>query len=418
MRGNDWIIKKCRGITLVELLVTIAIISLLLITGMMAGRAVRKSAQIVDTLATIHNIEDGVETYSETVGQYPPSIADSHDGFTTHSPYQSGNNTYLGRLPNKPEKSKKGGSSYLTNSTYPEAWISGANLLVWALAGADLLGTPGFKDLDGDGQWWNDTGWGDDDLYARASLNSSNGGTGSGSSGRLGGGGAPGMESGGGGRPASKGDSLSVTPDSDQDGDGDAPGPPSDNRTEPLHRRYGTFIDTSAIVRMKDYEKDLPRPQSNRYSENQLFLVDGFGYPILYYRANPTATYMITGYDENEFGDYPPNPGIYNQLDNFMYTGFDEESKGLDLGAGGNHRLLARTKKQFGEEFGAWVSGSPDPAEMNLHASEYEDTFAKFIWDRRIMIRNEPVNRESYILISPGPDALWGTQDDITNFDR
>ena len=35
--------------------------------------------------------------------------------------------------------------------------VSGAHLLYQALVGADGLGTPGFKDIDRDGTWWDDT---------------------------------------------------------------------------------------------------------------------------------------------------------------------------------------------------------------------------------------------------------------------
>ena len=36
--------------------------------------------------------------------------------------------------------------------------VDGASFLLWALAGADLLGTPGFQDLNGNGTWADDTG--------------------------------------------------------------------------------------------------------------------------------------------------------------------------------------------------------------------------------------------------------------------
>ena len=44
--------------------------------------------------------------------------------------------------------------------------------------------------------------------------------------------------------------------------------------------------------------------------------------------------------------------------------------------------------------------------------------FAKFAWDSQVTVRNEPVNKDSYILVSCGADGLWGTGDDTANFDQ
>ena len=97
------------------------------------------------------------------------------------------------------------------------------------------------------------------------------------------------------------------------------------------------------------------------------------------------------------------------QVDNALYTGFGPRDAGLDLGAGDTHPLRPYT-----------TGGEPDisPSEPgDLKAPEFDGTFARFIWDRRVTARTEPYNKDSYLLISAGPDALWGTQDDITNFD-
>jgi len=135
----------------------------------------------------------------------------------------------------------------------------------------------------------------------------------------------------------------------------------------------------------------------------QMIKRDGFGYPILYYRANPGAGRMTTR--------IKGHVGIYNQDDNSFFTGDGFEREGIDLGAGTGHRL-----NQFLAD-GTEVEVHSSPSETDLNDPIYERTFARFIWHQEIETRNEPVNKSSYLLISPGPDALWGTQDDITNFE-
>jgi prepilin-type N-terminal cleavage/methylation domain-containing protein len=112
-----------RGFTLVELMVVIAIIALLVGILVPAISAVRRSAKVVSTRATLSAMGTGLETYkadSKLGGEYPPSFSDA--------PPQGG--IGWGKV-----------KSPYTNTPMP---ITGAGLLVWALQGADGLGTPGF----------------------------------------------------------------------------------------------------------------------------------------------------------------------------------------------------------------------------------------------------------------------------------
>ena len=43
---------------------------------------------------------------------------------------------------------------------------------------------------------------------------------------------------------------------------------------------------------------------------------------------------------------------------------------------------------------------------------------ARYILDRSNRVRNTPVNRDSYLLITAGPDGIYGNEDDITNWKR
>jgi len=82
---------------------------------------------------------------------------------------------------------------------------------------------------------------------------------------------------------------------------------------------------------------------------------------------------------------------------------------GMDLGAGSDHRL-----KQFKESREILVD--PDPEVSDLDDPFFDGSFAKFIWKRQVTARNEPFNKDRYLLISAGPYALWRPQDDIPHF--
>jgi len=380
------------GFTLVELLVVIAIIGILLASLVLAGQALRKSARITESLATIGTIESGLENLRQSTGEdYPPSSADSY----VASPYflQPRASVYG----SDPWESAGGLGGQAGDRQYI---VTGANLLVWALAGADLLGTPGFMDLDGDGKWTDDTGYWDGGLYAqKGELQTIGGG------------------------PLPPPDDPSYPP-------GEAP--PlgaaqgiSAPRGTPLHRRYGPFIDTSKAVRMAELGQDVLRLYpGQRCPQTPLLLLDGFGYPILYYRANPHAPSMIPQvvyedeYYEDEYDAVQIFPGTYNPNDNIIYTGGGGYS-GMDLGAGGKDWGVVQPGHKmntacYGPDGLIWVD--PDPAITNLNEPVFDGSFVKFIWNRQVTRRNEPVNKDSYLLVSPGPDALWGTEDDITNF--
>lgn len=100
------------------------------------------------------------------------------------------------------------------------------------------------------------------------------------------------------------------------------------------------------------------------------------GMPILYYKADMSKT----AHDVND----PDNPGnIYDYKD--------------------NHALLA-----------LGVPGKPD-----LKHPLYEDPkiFYEITKNDKILTESKPYRANTFILLSAGPDGLYGTKDDIVNFD-
>ena len=351
------------GFTIVELLVVIGIIGILVSLLIPAVATVRNSAKELKTRATFAATAAELETYRNATGEsYPPSSSDAngatpnafHDSLIVQSPYTSGSSTQT-------------------------IMSTGANLLVWALAGADLLGTAGFKDVNRDGFWWDGT----------HSIQDCN-----------------------------QGFNGLYSLDGNQCGG---------NTLEPLHRRFGPYLDiaNANIVTMGDYAEDvllpknapnqsIPMPPANgdwgtlNDYRQQRFLLDGFGFPILYYTANVGASGMMVDWRQVN----NPISGIYSPADNALYTGMFAygtdyvPNGGMDLGAGKNHPLRLANAPDANPNVDHWS----DP--------DWQGTFANLIWDRKVTARNVPVKKDSYLLISPGADALWGTADDLTNFNQ
>jgi prepilin-type N-terminal cleavage/methylation domain-containing protein len=307
--------RRSAGFTLVELLVVIAIIGLLIAIALPGFRGARIAAKKTATQAVIASIEAGLQQYREerALGNtYPPSASDSaRNGIYTviKDPVESSG---------------------------MDVRITGASLLLYGLAGADLQGTRGFRAVSGFNTWA-------DAMTA----------------------GAPnGLYSVGGNNPAPT---------------------------------YGPFVGANLLDRVEfigDLEKfplgDLTDGPLSAQEEKQQVIADDFGGPILYYKARPAARRMVT------------NPGqeigIYDWRDNALLTRYPGSQ-------------LANTRYFGDADFGN------------------DGTFDGFILDRKAsrrsgpndtdpIIVDRPVNPDDCLLISAGPDLLFGTQDDVVNWTK
>lgn len=332
------------GFTLIEMLVVVAIIALLVGILLPSFTAVRVNAWKTQTVAQFNGLAGGLELYrkEQTIGgSLPPSASDNPTDFM---------------LIANPRTTR----TQDNNNGQDPVRITGAHLLFQAMVGADQLGTPGFRDRNRNGTWWDDThdtptgGANPGGLYAIVAA------TGKEEVNRFGGAGYV-----------------------------------DDKMTAAAQSL--TELDPEGLGDVADAAVDEP------------MFIDAFGMPILYYRANRSLYRMTTNVTNAQ------EPGIYRQQDNAIITGTTEgtqQFEGFDFGPGefnGNYHAIK-------------VALSPGPTDLEEDVcddkQDYVDSFARFICDHSISARPTPVRKDSYLLISAGHDNRYGTEDDITNWDR
>lgn len=150
------------------------------------------------------------------------------------------------------------------------------------------------------------------------------------------------------------------------------------------------------------------------------FFVDSFANPVLYYRANPQTDQPFTTGDRNG----TLIVGQYDQTDNFAVTGtsgtdgyyadlITSAIEGWDIAGSGYAGNFAHDLGEFGY----------DPAQPTTFPQP--KTFAYFFLDGKIFDSTKdsndkgrlwPYRPDTFILISAGPDGVYGNSDDITNF--
>ncbi|MGD0785788.1 MAG: type II secretion system protein [Sedimentisphaerales bacterium] len=122
------------------------------------------------------------------------------------------------------------------------------------------------------------------------------------------------------------------------------------------------------------------------------------GTPILYYKANTSVTKFPDTNDPLVITIPDPNlnPYIYNSIDNEELIACGQ-LKNPNAFHNFDYINRASFPKPDGSHDGRWW-------------------FYKAITDRKITTQSRPYNMTSYILVSAGADGIYGTKDDIYNF--
>ena len=332
--------SRADAFSLVEMMVVIGIIGLLLAALLPAFSAVRNQARYTQASSQFRALDTGLVSFRAEAalgGALPPSSGDNP----------------------KPADRQKIANPQL-ESAASLIRVSGAHLLVHAMVGAEGLGTPGFKDLNRNGVWWDDTHRKrDEGIYAV-------GDDGKEQSPRYGG---------------------------------------SGYVDDKMKERTQTLKDLASAGKIPNRPQWSTADQDEIAINESLFL-DPWDRPILYYKANPVGLRMTGALNK---------PGIFWQEDNGIITGSKEgvvNDEGLDFGAG-------KEADAYHELFSA---KSPEPTEriedILTQSEDYAHSFVRFILDPSIKARPTPVQKDSYLLISAGPDARYGTADDVTNWTR
>jgi len=156
--------------------------------------------------------------------------------------------------------------------------------------------------------------------------------------------------------------------------------------------------------------------QSHPIIDNVLCRVfrDKFGWPILYYRANPSAnqnTPIIQTNITSNVGD-----GVYDGRDNEAFTSYDTTNcvgEGLPP-SNLAHRICDANRALSTASYANTITLRNRFAEFirSLRGSTYNTQLnpSPIVWPR-------PVKADRFILLSAGKDGIYGTLDDVANFD-
>lgn len=360
--------KREAAFTLVELTIVVAIIAVLVGIMVPAVSRVHQRAKAMSSQSMLSAIETGLEMFKadgNVGGDYPPSCSDADSNIAGSLPDRAVANPYA-------RTGGGGGGFGGPGVSFPIPEMSGAGLLVWALAGADQLGTPGFKAF-------RDTTNNQSQLW---SFDTGSGPTG-----------------------------TDYTPNKcsayklrEDDG-------------RPVHPRYGPYIDLSKMIITSYDGMFFPIPaEAEAYPEvtpqrRYPVFLDTFGSPILYWKADPAGSLMVdfSRLDQDSSG---AKRGIYHWEDNWSF--FDPDCGAYDplLLRPGQREEDVTTRLHWDEAWYADYRQNPmDADDPPVHS------FPDLIMNRKVTARQTPFRPDSYLLISPGADGRYADGgDDITNF--
>lgn len=229
----------------------------------------------------------------------------------------------------------------------------------------------------------------------------------------------------------------------------------SDNNYEQLADRKATYMENFDPFSLDGRPNLQIIPGSNNDFEptGRFLLYDNtWKSPILYYRANPRARqpFCVRGNEQAvlpgsvssdgvSLGANISNSGVYNLWDNALITGASipttsGDNVGTQILAGWNFSrgTLKHGLGFFGfypgmerDPSGTTLVNIPDPGIEAIHNKPEEQVYDGVSFTEKFHDhgtgqsagRAKAVNEERFIMISAGKDQIFGTDDDVTNFE-
>jgi prepilin-type N-terminal cleavage/methylation domain-containing protein len=153
----------------------------------------------------------------------------------------------------------------------------------------------------------------------------------------------------------------------------------------PYQKRYGNVICDSFKV------KNITYRSRDFATDTEVMLTAKVGTPILYYKADPSRRQLGNIVPTTQCAATDPGISIYNWYD--------------------NRELVSLGKMTNQAVPHEWLAGTGTPPTV-----PGADAFYNYLRNPKIAAQRWPFNADSYILISAGPDGIYGNSDDITNF--
>ncbi len=194
---------------------------------------------------------------------------------------------------------------------------------------------------------------------------------------------------------------------------------PGYTRWDPGNVRQGPYIDPDTATNEETFEDSrgntvgmvvTDRGGTQTLTRSVRYLVDVFESPILYYRANPLSQPSWPAHGQPVTPPYT-RPPIYEPDDNSVFT--------RDTVAPPNEQPTVTT----GQPARHWLYDENGPTGGNYPVPSFYD----YIQDKRTSRATgwspgsatgvmRPYNADTYLLISAGPNLIWGDNDDVKNW--
>ncbi|MEE9294569.1 MAG: hypothetical protein V3W34_06380 [Phycisphaerae bacterium] len=185
--------------------------------------------------------------------------------------------------------------------------------------------------------------------------------------------------------------------------------------------RAGPYLDPDAVEVVSTNELPGQPDTSARPMDpnmRQQVILDVFGFPVLYYVANPFGRVIASSVQDDD-----PR-GVYVQEDNYGFTGSQQYPGGVATALAESPGWVFTRKDHLLGKFG-------NPAANNIDSAVNIGSFCHYIVDRKVLDQTNRTGNEldenrtvramrsdSYLLITAGKDGAYGTLDDISNVDQ